>query len=99
MKPAGPSLVEVRKLPEKETKPHFNEVLTDVSSVLRAVPTPFTATIMATAIPAAIKPYSIAVAPDWSFKNFKMRRRKPASCVGIQKLHRGMNTARTSKVA
>jgi hypothetical protein len=99
MKPAGPRLVEVRKLPEKETKPHFNEVLTDVNSVLRAVPTPFTATIIATAIPAAIKPYSIAVAPDWSFRNFKMRRRKRASCVGIQKLHRYTNTARSSKVA
>jgi hypothetical protein len=29
--------------------------------------------MMATAIPAAIRPYSMAVAPDWSLKNDKMR--------------------------
>ena len=32
---------------------------------------PFTAAIIASAIPAAIRPYSIAVAPDSSDRNFK----------------------------
>ena len=32
--------------------------------VLSLVPTPFTAVIMAIAMPAAIKPYSMAVAPE-----------------------------------
>ena len=40
--------------------------------VLSLVPTPCTAVMMAIAIPAAIKPYSIAVAPDLS-KNAEMR--------------------------
>ena len=33
------------------------------------LPTPFTAVMIAIAIPAAIRPYSMAVAPDSSFKN------------------------------
>lgn len=37
------------------------------------LPTPFTAVIIATAIPAAIRPYSIAVAPASFLMNFKMR--------------------------
>ncbi len=45
----------------------------------RVVPRPFTTVIMASAIPAAIRPYSIAVAPDSSDKNFEMLRFKPAS--------------------
>ena len=36
--------------------------------VLSFVPTPFTAVMMARATPAAIRPYSMAVAPDSSFK-------------------------------
>lgn len=40
-----------------------------VNIVLSAVPTASIARIHATAIPDAIKPYSIAVAPDSSFKN------------------------------
>jgi hypothetical protein len=50
---------------------YFSEVLTDVKLELNAVPTPFTATMMATAIPAAIRPYSIAVAPDSSLRNIE----------------------------
>ena len=38
------------------------EMLLNVA--FRLVPSPLTTTMMATAIPAAIKPYSIAVAPD-----------------------------------
>ncbi len=48
---------------------YFSDVLIDVKLVLSAVPTPLTAAMMATAMPAAIRPYSIAVAPDWSFAN------------------------------
>jgi hypothetical protein len=33
------------------------------------LPTPFTAVMIAIAIPAAIRPYSMAVAPDSSLKN------------------------------
>jgi hypothetical protein len=45
-------------------KAYFNEVLTDENTVLRLLPRPFTAAMIASAIPAAIRPYSIAVAPD-----------------------------------
>jgi len=50
--------------PREGLRPHFNEVLTLLNVPVRAVPTLFTAVMIAIAIPAAIKPYSIAVAPD-----------------------------------
>jgi hypothetical protein len=53
---------------------YFNELLMLLNSVLRLVPTPLTAVMIATAIPAAIRPYSIAVAPDSSDKNFRKQR-------------------------
>ena len=56
---------------------YFNAVLTLPNSVLRLVPTPLTAVMIAIAIPAAIRPYSIAVAPDSSDKNFKKKRFTP----------------------
>ena len=46
---------------------YFNEVLTEVMTELIPVPMPFTAAMIAIAIPAAISPYSMAVAPDSSF--------------------------------
>ena len=48
---------------------YFNEVLMAVNLVLSLVPSPFTAAIMASEMPAAISPYSIAVAPDSSARN------------------------------
>jgi hypothetical protein len=42
-----------------------------VNVVERLVPTAVTAVIITTAISAAIKPYSIAVAPDSSLKNLR----------------------------
>ena len=39
--------------------------------VLSFVPRPFTTLMIATEIPAAIKPYSMAVAPDSSAKNWR----------------------------
>ena len=50
---------------------YFSEVLIELKFPLSAVPTPCTAVMIAIAIPAAISPYSMAVAPDSSFKNFK----------------------------
>jgi hypothetical protein len=52
-------------------KGYFSEVLIDVNWVLRFEPRPFTTAIIASAMPAAIRPYSIAVAPDSSDRNFK----------------------------
>jgi hypothetical protein len=48
---------------------YFKEVLMLEKVELSWVPTPLTAAMIAIAIPAAIKPYSIAVAPDSFFKN------------------------------
>jgi hypothetical protein len=50
--------------PEKETETYFSELLILVNWVLRFDPRPLTTAMMASAIPAAIRPYSIAVAPD-----------------------------------
>ena len=60
---------------------YFKAVPIELNSVLRLVPKLFTAVMIASAIPAAIRPYSIAVAPDWSDRNFKKQRRKCASLV------------------
>ena len=43
---------------------YFNAVDTIVNVVVKAVPVACTTAMMATEIPAAIRPYSIAVAPD-----------------------------------
>jgi hypothetical protein len=43
---------------------YFNAVLIAAYDALSVVPRPFTAAMMASEIPAAIRPYSIAVAPD-----------------------------------
>ena len=43
-----------------------------VKVVLNELPTPLTAVMMAMAMPAAIRPYSMAVAPDSFLKNFKI---------------------------
>ena len=52
---------------------YFSEVLRVPKVVLSLLPTPFTAVMIAIAIPAAIRPYSIAVAPESFLMNFKMR--------------------------
>ena len=51
----------------------MREVLSVPKLLDSLLPTPFTAVIIATAIPAAIRPYSIAVAPASFLMNFKMR--------------------------
>src|SRR5436305_13217851 len=46
---------------------YFRLVEMNSNLVLRVVPMPLTATMITTEIPAAIRPYSMAVAPDSSF--------------------------------
>ena len=58
---------------------YFNEVLIEVKVLPSFVPRPFTAAMIASEIPAAIRPYSIAVAPDSSFRNSEIKCRKTAS--------------------
>ena len=48
---------------------YFNDVPTEVKTELSAVPIPFSAAMIAIAIPHAMRPYSIAVAPVSSLKN------------------------------
>jgi hypothetical protein len=43
---------------------YFNAVETELNVLFRFVPRPCTTAMIATEIPAAIRPYSIAVAPD-----------------------------------
>lgn len=65
--------------PEKETGPYFNEPLIFVNWVLRFDPRLLTTAMMANAIPAAIRPYSMAVAPDSLEKKLNKVRFKTAS--------------------
>src|SRR6516162_11561832 len=51
---------------------YFSELLIEVNLLLRLVPRPFTATMIAIEMPAAIRPYSMAVAPDSSLQNFEI---------------------------
>jgi hypothetical protein len=53
---------------------YFNEVLIELNMVFRLLPSPLTTAMIASAIPAAISPYSMAVAPDSSFQNLKKER-------------------------
>jgi hypothetical protein len=59
----------------RRTRPtirYLRDVLIDVNLFLRLVPSPFTIAIIASEIPAAIKPYSMAVAPDSSARNLRI---------------------------
>jgi hypothetical protein len=51
---------------------YFNELLIEVNLVLSFVPSPFTTAIIASAMPAAISPYSMAVAPVSSARNLRI---------------------------
>jgi hypothetical protein len=50
---------------------YFNESLIEVNLVFRFVPSPLAAVMIASAIPAAINPYSIAVAPTGHPQNLR----------------------------
>ena len=52
---------------------YCSAVETDVKVLLRFLPSPCTVAMIATEIPAAIKPYSIAVAPCSLRRNFKIK--------------------------
>ena len=49
------------------TTAYFSDELIDENLELRLVPRPFTAAMIASEMPAAIRPYSMAVAPDSSY--------------------------------
>ena len=66
-----------------EGRNYFKELLIEVNLSFNVVPRLFTTVMIANAIPAAIRPYSIAVAPDSSDQNFKTMRFKLAS-ISIQ---------------
>jgi hypothetical protein len=61
---------------------HFKELLIEVNFVFSLLPRPFMMVMIASAIPAAINPYSTAVAPLSSAQNFSskffMDRRLPS---------------------
>jgi hypothetical protein len=50
---------------------YFNELLIEENLLLSLVPSPFTIAMMASEMPAAISPYSMAVAPDSSLRNLR----------------------------
>src|ERR1700680_687522 len=58
---------------------YFNEVLIELNMVFRLLPSPLTTAMIASVIPAAISPYSMAVAPDSSDENFTKLRFNSAS--------------------
>lgn len=78
-KSGGAKVHRVARVPEKETETYFNELLIEVNLSFRFVPRPLTAAMMASEIPAAISPYSIAVAPDSSDKKLNKVRFNTAS--------------------
>jgi hypothetical protein len=53
---------------------YFSELLMEVNLLLSLEPMPFTTLMIASEIPAAIKPYSMAVAPLSSRKNLMNNR-------------------------
>jgi len=62
--------------PEMGGGNYFKELLIEVNFSFMVVPRPFTTVMIASAMPAAIRPYSIAVAPESSVQNFKIMRFK-----------------------
>jgi hypothetical protein len=55
----------------KDAPDYFSEVLIEVNLSLMLVPRLLTIAMIAREMPAAIRPYSIAVAPDSSDKNLR----------------------------
>jgi hypothetical protein len=55
-----------------EKNRYFSEVLIEVKLVLRVVPMPLTAATITMLRPAAIRQYSMAVAPDSSLRNLEI---------------------------
>lgn len=59
---------------------YFSDEFTEVKLLFSVEPMPLTATTITMLMPAAIRQYSMAVAPDSSPKNFEKRRRIQNSC-------------------
>jgi hypothetical protein len=88
---------------------YFNELLIDVNFVLSLVPRPFTTAMIASAIPAAISPYSMAVAPvssarnlglfSWTVMQSKSKREDESECTKSRVLYQinGALTIRASQ--
>ena len=68
-KTKGPGAWRARSRNASEIGDYFSELLMVLKFVDSWLPTPFTAVMIAIAIPAAIRPYSMAVAPDSSLQN------------------------------
>jgi hypothetical protein len=66
-----------------DARRYFSAVERLVNVVLRPLPSRWITGITASAIPAAIKPYSIAVAPLSSFKNLMTKRMNISSENGV----------------
>lgn len=75
---------------------YFSELLTELNIVFRLLPRPLTAARIAIEIPAAIRPYSIAVAPDSFEKNFAIADFKLTSTGGCERA-RSNNYSSSSK--
>jgi len=54
----------LRRPPAEAAFDYFRELLIEVNFALSLTPSPFTTEMIASEIPAAINPYSMAVAPD-----------------------------------
>jgi hypothetical protein len=67
----GPGAYARSREKQQTVTDYFNDPLIEVNFSFRVVPRPFTAAIIASEIPAAISPYSIAVAPDSSLKKLR----------------------------
>jgi hypothetical protein len=79
MVPAGLCTLEFSDGSEKADRTYFRELLMEVKFVFRFTPRPLTTAMMASAMPAAIRPYSIAVAPPSSRRKLNKVRFNTAS--------------------
>src|SRR3954452_9392607 len=68
---------------------YFSDELMSVNLVFRLEPRPLTIAMMASEMPAAISPYSIAVAPDSSVRKFRNLRFKSTSAVLVMRIFSG----------
>src|SRR3954451_3601022 len=68
----GPGLP--RAFAARQSAPvYFSDELIEVNLAFRLEPRPLTTVMIASEMPAAIRPYSMAVAPDWSFTKRAIR--------------------------
>lgn len=75
---------------------YFKELLIEPNLSFMVVPRLFTTVMIASAIPAAIRPYSIAVAPDSSDQNFETMRFKTSPPFPFQGVLVGSNIRKST---